>query len=112
MQPFYFYLVLVIIQPEEYLNQEVHNIHYAIIERCRNGDRAAFHQLYNLYSKAMFNVGFRITGNEDDAEDVLQDAFISAFRNLESYRADAPFGAWLKKIVVNKAINFLKKRKM
>lgn len=94
------------------MNQEVHNIHYAIIERCRNGEREAFYQLYKLYSKAMFNVGFRITGSEDDAEDVLQDAFISAFRNLESYRSDAPFGAWLKKIVVNKAINFLKKRKM
>lgn len=59
----------------------------------------------------MYNVSFRITGREEDAEDAVQDAFISAFRNLESYRADATFGAWLKRIVVNKSINVLKKRK-
>lgn len=59
----------------------------------------------------MYNVGYRITGREEDAEDALQEAFISAFRNLESYRGDAAFGAWLKRIVVNKAINILKKRR-
>lgn len=59
----------------------------------------------------MYNVGYRITGNEEDAEDVLQEAFVSAFKNLESYRGDATFGAWLKRIVVNKSINVIKKRK-
>jgi RNA polymerase sigma factor (sigma-70 family) len=59
----------------------------------------------------MYNVSFRITGREEDAEDALQEAFISAFRNLNSYRGDAAFGAWLKRIVVNKAINVLKRRK-
>jgi RNA polymerase sigma-70 factor (ECF subfamily) len=59
----------------------------------------------------MFNVAYRITGNEDDAADVLQEAFISAFRSLDSYRGDATFGSWLKRIVVNKGINELKKRK-
>lgn len=59
----------------------------------------------------MFNVGYRITKSEEDAEDVLQEAFISAFRNLDNYRGDATFGAWLKRIVVNKAINALNKRK-
>lgn len=59
----------------------------------------------------MYGISFRITGREEDAEDALQEAFISAFKNLESYRADATFGAWLKRIVVNKSINVLKKRK-
>jgi RNA polymerase sigma-70 factor (ECF subfamily) len=59
----------------------------------------------------MYNVSYRITGREEDAEDALQEAFISAFNNLQSYRADATFGAWLKRIVVNKSINLLKKRK-
>ena len=59
----------------------------------------------------MYNISFRITRREEDAEDALQEAFISAFRNLASYRADATFGAWLKRIVVNKSINVLKKRK-
>ena len=48
--------------------------------------------------------------DEDDAEDVLQEAFVSAFRNLRGYRGDATFGAWLKRIVVNKCINFMKKK--
>jgi len=59
----------------------------------------------------MFNVSYRITGSFDDAEDALQEAFISAFRNLESYRGDATFGGWLKRIVVNKSINLLQRRK-
>ncbi len=59
----------------------------------------------------MYNVAYRIVGNEDDASDVLQESFISAFRNLESYRADATFGAWIKRIVVNKSINALQRRK-
>jgi RNA polymerase sigma-70 factor (ECF subfamily) len=59
----------------------------------------------------MFNVSHRITGRQEDAEDAIQEAFISAFRNLHNYRADATFGAWLKRIVVNKSINVLKKRK-
>lgn len=59
----------------------------------------------------MYNVCYRITGNEDDAADALQEAFISAFANLDSYRAEATFGAWLKRIAVNKSITLLKKRK-
>lgn len=59
----------------------------------------------------MYNVSFRITGRGEDAEDALQEAFISAFKNLDSYRGDATFGAWLKRIVVNKSINVLKKRR-
>lgn len=59
----------------------------------------------------MYNVSYRITGREEDAEDALQEAFISAFNNLDGYRGDATFGAWLKRIVVNKSINVLKKRK-
>jgi RNA polymerase sigma factor (sigma-70 family) len=93
------------------LNESVLNIHEELIERCRMGDREAHYRLYKLYSKAMFNVGYRITGNEEDAEDVLQEAFVSAFKNLHHYRGDASFGAWLKRIVINKAINVLKKHK-
>jgi len=59
----------------------------------------------------MYNVGFRIVNNTEEAEDVLQEAFTSAFRNLHHYRGDSTFGAWLKRIVINKAINYLHKRK-
>ena len=93
------------------MDQPFINQHGDLIARCREGDREAHYRLYKLYSKAMYNVGFRITGNDADAEDALQEAFISAFHNLHLYRADAAFGAWLKRIVVNKAINVVKKRR-
>ena len=93
------------------MDQPVVDIHADLIARCKAGDQDAHHSLYKLYAKAMYNVAYRITGSTADAEDVLQEAFISAFRNIASYRGDATFGAWLKRIVVNKAINVLHKRK-
>lgn len=87
------------------------NPHAELIEQCRQGSREAHYRLYKLYAKSMYNISYRIVNNTGEAEDVLQEAFISAFRNLEYYRGDATFGSWLKRIVVNKAINVLKKRR-
>jgi RNA polymerase sigma factor (sigma-70 family) len=98
-------------KPEFCLDQQVFNIHEELIARCKAGDREAHYRLYRLYSKAMYNASYRITGREEDAEDALQEGFISAFKNLDSYRGDASFGAWLKRIVVNKAINIVRKRR-
>lgn len=86
-------------------------MHDDLIARCRAGDRDAHFRIYKLYARAMYNVSYRITGREEDAEDALQEAFISAFNSLDHYRGDATFGAWFKRIVVNKSINVLKKRK-
>lgn len=60
----------------------------------------------------MFNVCYRIVKDEAAAEDVLQESFINAFKNLDHYRGDSAFGAWLKRIVVNKAITHSSKRKI
>ncbi len=94
------------------MNHEALNIHQELIDRCRHGDREAHYQLYKRYSRAMYNAAYRIVGNSADAEDALQEAFISAFKNLDSYRGDATFGSWLKRIVVNKAINTVKRKRM
>lgn len=85
------------------------NIHAEIIERCKAGDASAEYEIYRLYSKAMFNTAFRICGSREEAEDVLQESFLSAFRNINSYRAESTFGAWLKRIVVNKSLSALRK---
>ena len=82
-----------------------------MIDRCKSGDNRAQYELYKLYSKAMFNVCMRITNDYAEAEDVLQEAFVSAFKNLNSYKAEASFGSWLKKIVVNASINAIRKRR-
>jgi RNA polymerase sigma factor (sigma-70 family) len=60
----------------------------------------------------MYNAAYRIVNNEDEAQDVLQEAFISAFNNLDSYRGDSAFGAWMKRIVINKALTQVTKKKM
>jgi RNA polymerase sigma-70 factor (ECF subfamily) len=88
------------------------NLHQDIIDRCKAGDRQAHYRLYQLYCKSMFNVCYRIVKDEPAAEDVLQDAFINAFRNLKNYRGDSAFGAWLKRIVVNKAITHIGRRRL
>jgi RNA polymerase sigma factor (sigma-70 family) len=87
-------------------------IHAPIIEECRNGSSKAQFRLYSLYSKAMYNLAYRILNNREDAEDILQEAFVECFRNIAAFRFESTFGAWLKKIVVNKCINQLKKKKI
>jgi RNA polymerase sigma-70 factor (ECF subfamily) len=88
---------------------DVH-IHDTLIEECRRGSRKAQFRLYELYSRAMFNVAYRIVNNREEAEDMLQEAFTDCFRSICSYRSESTFGAWLKTIVINKCINRLRKR--
>lgn len=83
-----------------------------LVERCRRGERTAFAQLYQKYAKAMYNTSLRIVNHTGDAEDVVQEAFSDAFRSLEDFSYKSTFGAWLKRIVINKSINQLRKRKM
>jgi RNA polymerase sigma-70 factor, ECF subfamily len=87
-------------------------IHAPLIEECKKGSRKAQFKLYNQYSKAMYNLAYRILNNKEDAEDILQETFVDCFRNLDSFKFRSTFGAWLKKILVNKCINQLKKRKV
>ncbi len=87
-------------------------IHWEIIDQCRKGDRRAQYRLYKLYSRAMYNICTRMVGNKIDAEDILQESFIKVFNNLESYRSESTFGSWLKTIVINSCINFLKRKKL
>jgi RNA polymerase sigma factor (sigma-70 family) len=87
------------------------DIHREIVELSKAGNRNAQYQLYRLYSKAMYNICCRMLNNRIEAEDLLQESFTEAFINLETFRYESAFGAWLKRIVVNKCINHLKKRK-
>jgi RNA polymerase sigma-70 factor (ECF subfamily) len=84
----------------------------SLVEKCKAGDRKAQFELYQQYGKAMYNVCLRITNHETEAEDVLQEAFIMVFRKLSEFRGESTIGAWIKRIVVNTAINCVRKRKM
>lgn len=93
------------------MEASVINIHQEVINGCLAGDRAAQYRFYKLYSKAMLNVCYRILNDEDEAKDALQEAFISAFNNFQNYKGQSSIGSWLKRIVVNKALDVIKKRK-
>jgi len=90
---------------------DVH-IHAELVEACKQGDRLAQFRLYKLYSRAMFNICTRILGDHAAAEDALQEAFISAFKKLHTFEGRATFGAWLKRIVVNKCLSTISRKKI
>jgi RNA polymerase sigma-70 factor (ECF subfamily) len=83
-----------------------------LIERCLRGDTLGYKELYMRYSKAMFNTCLRVLNNVAEAEDVLQESFIEAFKNLDRFEYRTSFGGWLKQICINRSINQLKKRKI
>ncbi len=75
-----------------------------LIALCQSGNQQAQLEVYNRYYKAMYNTAFRIVKNSFEAEDIMQEAFLSAFTKLNTLQEAATFGAWLKRIVVNKSI--------
>lgn len=87
------------------------DIHTNLVSACRKGSRKAQYELYGIYYKAMYNTALRITGDSSAAEDVMQEAFLKAFTRLDTYRGEVSFGAWLKKIVINKALDAVKLKK-
>lgn len=87
------------------------NIHHDLVEGCRRGDRAAQFRIYKLYYKAMYNTTVRIVNNSAEAEDIMQESFLDAFRRISTYTGDGSFGSWLKRIVVNNALDSLRRSK-
>lgn len=87
-------------------------IHREIIELSKEGNPRAQFQLYKLYSKAMFNICVRMLNSVEEAEDLLQESFTDAFMKLNTFRYESSFGAWLKRIVINKCINTINKKKI
>ena len=88
------------------------NIHQEFIDRCRKGDRRAQFEIYRLYFKSMYNTSLRIVRDPREAEDIMQESFLSAFIKINTYSGKVSFGAWLKKIVINNSLDALKKKKL
>jgi RNA polymerase sigma-70 factor (ECF subfamily) len=83
-----------------------------IVANCKLNKAKAQMQLYNLYCDAMFVIAKRYVKNSFEAEDIMQDAFIKVFKNIENFNGEVTIGAWIKKIVINQCIDFLKKKKI
>jgi len=93
-------------QPTEYQYMEQD---LQLIKDCLKNNRASQKQLYQQYAEVMLGVCYRYTKSMADAEDVLQEGFIRVFKNLHQYRQEGEVGAWIRRIMVTTALNFLKR---
>ena len=82
---------------------------HELIQKCCDGDRTAYRELYNHYSGELLAIAMRYMKTKQEAEDVLQEAFIKVFKNLASFNQRASLKTWLTRIVINTALNMLRK---
>jgi len=83
-----------------------------LIAECLNGDPTAFGVLVRRHQDRLFNTVYRMVGNAEDAQDVVQEAFLSAFQSLEGFKGDSLFFTWLYRIAVNTAISYKRKKRL
>jgi len=81
-----------------------------LVERCRRGDLLAFEELYRAHAGRLFSVACRMLGNTADAEDLLQEIFLTAHRKLESFRGESSLGTWLYRLATNQCLDYLRSR--
>lgn len=82
----------------------------ALVDRCRRGDLAAFEELYRAHAGKLFSVAYRMVGNAADAEDLLQEIFLSAHRKLDGFRGESALGTWLYRLATNHCLDYLRSR--
>ena len=82
-----------------------------IILRSRKGDREAFDVLIRMYQRMIHSLCYRMTGSLDDADDLVQETFIQAYRHLDNFRAEARFSSWLYRIAINRCLNWRARQK-
>src|SRR6476469_7623967 len=82
----------------------------AFVTRARSGDTEAYRVLVERHSRALFRLAFRMTGNEQDAEDVVQESFLRAYKQLSKFDERATFGTWLYRIAVNCSLDLVRSR--
>src|SRR4029077_4416082 len=82
----------------------------AVLARARQGDSDAFRALVERHSRSVFRLAYRMTGNEQDAEDVVQESFLRAFKQLGRFESRANFGTWLYRIVANCSVDLMRSK--
>src|SRR5919198_4849885 len=83
----------------------------AVLARARQGDGEAFRALVERHSRSVFRLAYRLTGNEQDAEDVVQETFLRAYKQLQNFESRASFGTWLYRIAANYSLDLIRSRK-
>lgn len=83
-----------------------------LLERCKKKEGNAYKELYEQYAKAMFSISMRIVNNRDEAEDILQESFLKAFKDMARFDNRAAFGSWMKRVVINHSLDVVRKQKL
>lgn len=83
-----------------------------LIDRCKVGDIKAQYSIYKLHAKGQYNIAMRFMNNKMDADEIVQDTFITAFKKVSSYEGKGSFAQWLRRITINNCISVLRKRKI
>ncbi|WP_036604994.1 RNA polymerase sigma factor [Paenibacillus assamensis] len=83
-----------------------------VITDVQNGDIESFEKIVHRYQKSIFQYCYHMLGNYSEAEDMVQEVFLKAFRNLEKYKEEIPFGAWIYKIAYHQCIDMIRKRRL
>ncbi len=102
------------LKPSPVMKQQAdltHEEDETLVARAQGGDASAFDVLVERYKQRVYATVYHMTGNHEDANDLVQDAFIKAYRNLHSFKGQSSFYTWIYRIAVNRTINFLKRRK-
>jgi RNA polymerase sigma-70 factor (ECF subfamily) len=100
----------VTVHPSAAASPAGHVADLALVERCRTGDLGAFEEIYRAHSGRLYSLALRMVGNPADAEDLLQEIFLSAHRKLEGYRGEAALGTWLYRLATNQCLDYLRSR--
>ena len=90
---------------------EADNGDLALVHACKGGDISAFEELVRRYDRKLFRIAHHLVNNREDAEDVVQTAFLKAFQHLDQFRESAQFSTWLTRITMNQALMVLRKRR-
>jgi RNA polymerase sigma-70 factor (ECF subfamily) len=81
-----------------------------LLTRCRRGDSTAFDEIYGRHASRLYNLAFRMVGNAADAEDLLQEIFLTAFRKLDTFKGESALGTWLYRLGMNQCLDYLRSR--
>lgn len=87
-------------------------MHEDLIERCKRGDSSGYTGLYNLHAREVYNTIYRLVQHTAEAEDILQDSFLAAYQAIDGFQHTGGFRAWIKRIAINKSINWIRRNKM
>lgn len=94
------------------LNTAAEISNHELVTLCRRGDASAYTALYNKFSKEVYNTIVRIVQHTGEAEDLLQEVFVAVFQSMDNFQEHSNFGAWIKRIAINRSISLLRKRKV